>query len=288
MPSLEDEFNVLLDRSIAVNTKNVYKSGLKLFKEFLYRHNLTFTLPFSLDHVLNFILYMSKLQYAHKTIVSYVESLSFILKCNSYVDVTKHFLIKKLLEGHRRYRPCKDSRLPVTIGLLSRLLHILPSTCTNLYEANLFRAMFTLAFWGLLRVSEFTQSRNKDLDRVISITDVRLDHSKKIVILVVRWSKTDQRGLSVTLRIGAQRQELICPYASLSCFLGIRPSISGPLFVHFDRSPVTRYQFSKVLEKALLLINGDNKRILSHSFRLGGATYLASLGKSEEDIKKSR
>ncbi len=285
LPGLEEEFQNLFTRSLADNTRNVYASGLKLYESFLFKHSLTFTLPIPTGHILNFILHMSKQGYAHKTIVSYVESLSYLSKCNSYIDNTKHFLIKKILEGHRRGRPCKDTRAPITLDLLLGLSETLSSVCSNYYEACLFRAMFSLAFWGLLRVGEFTQSRGTDLSRLISMTDVRLDMSKKIIHLLIRWSKTDQAGIATTLIISAQSKKL-CPYDSLNDYLALRPNVSGPLFIHFDKSVVTRYQFTKILQRSLALINGDGKKIRSHSFRIGGATYLNSLGKSEIEIQR--
>ena len=40
------------------------------------------------------------------------------LKMNGHIDVTKNFIVKKLLEGYRRKSKTKDIRLPITSNIL--------------------------------------------------------------------------------------------------------------------------------------------------------------------------
>ena len=76
-------------------------------------------------------------------------------------------------EGCKRLKSGVDSRRPITFQILKRLIQVLPSICKSSYEASLFKAVFLLAFFGFLRVSEFACSSKKgDTSRVLSVGDV--------------------------------------------------------------------------------------------------------------------
>ncbi len=104
----------------------------------------------------------------------HVSAVAFAHKANGWKDPSENFLIKKILEGCRRDNPRVDSRLPVTfLEILKQLVAVLPAICKSQYEYVLFRAAFTLAFFGFLRVGEFTCSSKKaPTERVLSINDV--------------------------------------------------------------------------------------------------------------------
>jgi hypothetical protein len=60
-----------------------------------------------------------------------------------------------LIDGIKRSKsPQKDSRLPITIELLVKILSVLPIVCSSHYESELFTAGYTLAYYGLFRVGE--------------------------------------------------------------------------------------------------------------------------------------
>jgi hypothetical protein len=71
-------------------------------------------------------------------------------------------------------------------------------------------------------------------------------------------------------------------------YMKVRPDGPGPLFRHFNLSPLTRYQFTGVLSKAIkyLQLPGSSE-YKSHSFRIGASTDLAIRGFSDEDIQRS-
>ena len=69
-------------------------------------------------------------------------------------------------------------------------------------------------------------------------------------------------------------------------FLSLRPSEAEFFFCHANGSPLTRYQFSAVLFKAIHAAGLPVSRFRTHSFRIGCATTLASQGVSIEVIKK--
>ena len=78
-----------------------------------------------------------------------------------FKDVTQHFVVRKVLEGLTRLKSKADTRLPITTFILNKLVSVLPGICYNKYEDKMFKAAFTLSFWGLLRIGEITLSKEK-------------------------------------------------------------------------------------------------------------------------------
>ena len=120
----------------------------------------------------------------------------------------------------------------------------------------LWRAAFTLAFFGFLRVGEFTCSSKKaESDRVLSQQDVSIktEHTT-FMQLRIRYSKTDQRGVTSYLRIESARDLDVCPVKAMSDFLQIRPNHHGPLLVHFNGEPLTSYHCNHILKQGIVLI----------------------------------
>lgn len=85
----------------------------------------------------------------------YIYAICYFHKVNGYQDTTKLFIINKLLEGLLRSAwVTKDTRIPISHELFSKIIHSLTHICNSVYESALFLAAFTLAYFGLLRVSE--------------------------------------------------------------------------------------------------------------------------------------
>ena len=78
---------------------------------------------------------------------------------------------------------------------------------------------------------------------------------------------------------------ITCPVQAMRQYLGVRVPKEGPLFAHFSGQPITRYQFTAILTKALQLSGIDNVGFKSHSFRIGAATTLAQQGTPAEIIQ---
>ena len=98
-------------------------------------------------------------------------------------------------------------------------------------------------------------------------------------------SKTDQTGKGVIIEI-PKSAGLTCAVTSMMEYLKVRPTLNGSLFCHFGGAPLTRYQFSVMLNKALTCAGIESKDFKAHSFRIGAATALSMAGYSTEKIKE--
>ena len=194
----------------------------------------------------------------------------------------------KLVEGSKRLNGSPDSRVPLTLPLLLDIIGVLNRVCSSTYETTLFHVAFSLAFFAFLRVGEFTaKSRSDKGSKIIALSDVAFEgESSRVMKIIMRYSKTDQLGHASILTINAAGATKVCPVAALISFLSVRPNGDGPLFVHMDQSPLTRFQFQSILRKSLEFSGHPACRFGTHSFRIGAATTAAMCGFGSEDIKR--
>ena len=285
MEALDAEANRLLESSLAKSTHVTYSRGVSNFMKFRSIQGLPDLWPAPQQHVIGFIAQMSLEGKAAATINTYISAIAYIHKINGWWDPAGNFIIRKLREGCKRQNNHVDSRRPVTILVLQRLLLSLPAICSSSYESYLFRSAFSLAFFGFMRVGEFTVTSIKgDWAHILLPSDVSFSEDQSMLSLSIRSSKTDQRGKGVVLQLERQQNVAICPVKALIEFLGVRPSCQGPLFVHFGGDPLTRFQFSQMLKKGIQVIGLPPENFSPHSFRIGAATSAALCGITTEQI----
>lgn len=269
--------------SLAKNTHRNYSQGIKVFERFCLESQIQSPWPPTTDTITAFVASMSLKGYSHSTINGYISSISYKCKLNGIVDNTKQFVVKSLLEGVRRTRRPLEKRHPITLLHLNTLIKALPRVCRSQYETALFSAAFAIAHLALLRISEFTVTNKKSTKSVLSLENIMLGEDN--VRLYLASSKTDQKCIGSHVDIKVNSQNRFC-YNVIKSYLSYRPSVSGPLFCHFDSCPLTSYQFNAVLRKALNLTGMKNCYFKSHSFRIGGATHMFHQGHKVEDIKR--
>ncbi len=85
---------------------------------------------------------------------TYISAISFHHKVNGLLDNTTNFSVSKMLEGYRRVKPSQDCRTPIVFETLVLIIDQLNQICISPFEVSLFRAAYTMAFFGLFRVGE--------------------------------------------------------------------------------------------------------------------------------------
>jgi hypothetical protein len=218
-----------------------------------------------------------------KTITTYIAGLNYFHKLRGYNDISNEFIISKLLEGCHRNRVTFDCRAPLTLPNLAVICESLPQVCFNSYESKLFTSLFTLAYFGLFRVSELVASYKGQETGPLRNSDVSFINSD-YVIISLRNFKTNQRGKLITLKI-PKETGAICPVRALLDYVLHKPQNQKFFFCHQDGVPVTKTQFCAVLKKCVQGCQLSNS-FKSHSFRIGRASDLAAQGYSAEVIMK--
>ncbi len=272
---------------MARSTWETYRRALQKFKEFRGKLGWTDGWPLNTGEVVAFVAQLCIEGLAASSINTYISAISFVHKINDWADPTSSFIITKLREGCKRLRPQSDSRYPITLPILQRIVSVLPSVCASTYEVILFRAAFLLAFFGFLRVSEFTCEKNQvNTGRTLSLRDVHLEYGDQPSMhLKVKYSKTDQQGHAVTVIIAKFGDITLCPVKAMSEYLAVRAGNVDPLFIHFNKEPLTARQVTHIMRRALEVVGVPQQLFSSHSFRIGAATSAAMCGFSDEWIK---
>ena len=264
------EVTKLLEASNSKNMWNTYQNDIFSFVPFRLNQGLRDTWPSSISDLVNYVAYLSSFGYAPSTVKVYLSGLSHWLRLNQMSDFTQSFNIQKMLKGMDRLYVVEDSCKPITLELLVKLMNSLQFVCSSNYECTLFRSMFSLAFFALLRIGEITVNNNTR--HVINKGDINVSQDLQVIKLTIPFSKTDQKGLSTTIAVCEFNQTAICPATLLSKYISVRHNENGPLFCHYNKNGVTRYQFTKVLHKALEFIGINPHDYNTHSFRIGSAT----------------
>ena len=271
----------LLTASIAPNSQFVYRNALSAFEAFCRAYNIEISWPVPVPHVSLFIAYCFENGYSPATVSSYISGLSFYHKIRNLPDPTSAFIIKKLLEGFRRSDRRHDVRAPITMVILKQICSVLPTFCYSEYECSLFKAAYLLAYHALLPVSEIVFSNHIQANRPLLASDLQLVNEASAIQVTIRISKTNQSGVPTILLIPRSHDTASCCVQAMQHYLRFRPPGPQYLFCHQNGTPLTRYQFSSVLAKAVrqagLLLNYS-----SHSFRIGRATDLAAMGVTTE------
>ena len=192
-----------------------------------------------------------------------------------------HYLLRgiKRTQGNRHTRP---PRRPITITHLKSILHWLRRSTIPVNDRRLWWSACTLAFFGLLRVSEYTCVTTTVFHQgqTLSVDDISFNSNHSGMAINIKASKTDPFRLGCVLNIGRTNNPL-CPVHALRVYLSSRPPHqSSPLFIFNNHSFLTRSRMSTFITNTLSDIN-----LNTHSFRIGGATALAAAGVSNSIIQ---
>ena len=225
--------------------------------------------------------------YAPSTVSTYVSALGYCHKLSGFPDPTKAFFIVQMLKGYGKLGCRLDSRLPITLPILHRILESSVQICHTPYDSCLFRAMCSLAFFACMRVGEFTCKTPRERGSLIQLHQLTqlVDANQRVISLKFTFldfkHNYNQRSFSVVIN----RRNNFCPVQIILDYLSLRGSGPGPLFCLADGSPVSRAIFVDKLSMAIGYCGLDPSRYKGHSFRIGAASYAADAGMSDSQIR---
>ena len=181
-----------------------------------------------------------------------------------------------------KVKPTPKERLPVTLRMLAAFHSWTVSEPS--YLNTLFTACAFLAFFGFLRVSEFTAPAPNSRKRGLRLSNVALLSDRVELTLVdTKTDKSEQGVLVVVAKQGSHP----CPVRWLAEFIRRRPiSIRDDfLFVEENSSPISAVWFRSML-KTWCDRAGLGGNYNTHSLRIGGATAAWAAGLSEGEIQR--
>ena len=189
-------------------------------------------------------------------------------------------------------------RQPIHCSLLEMILFEVKRTFSNtsqLYLMKLYLAMFSIGYYGLLRVGELAQS---EAGHAIKACDIHIVSNKNKILIYLYSSKNLNPGsLPQKVHIianqdeksGKYRKRNFCPFHLLQEFLWMRGDYmteNEPLFIFRDGSPVKCPQVRKTLWEAISKLGLPEMSFDVHSLRIGRSSDLIKYRYSIEEVKR--
>ena len=176
---------------------------------------------------------------------------------------------------------------PITFQIMERIHSLLSNHADNYYNLMIWAACCT-AYFGLLRVSEFTTSSPKHSNSLtdLLLSDIAIDNhvAPKVIRITLKQSKTDQYRQGTHIYLGRTDHQ-VCPVKALIRYLDRRGGRPGPLFILPTNQSLTRTTFRGALNAIFQQLKMHPHNFNTHSFRIGAATSAKQAGISDSHIK---
>ena len=196
-------------------------------------------------------------------------------------------MVKKGLRRAHTALPSSNPRQPITTRILADILQaIKQSRNVRSHDRLMLTAAFTLAFFGFLRISEFT-TPSKAFNHKIHPSVNNIRWSKNHFTYHLPHSKTDQFFKGHTLYLPRLHSNTdICPYRAMDQYLvKHKHHHDSPLFTFANHQPLSRRSCLYYLRYYLRKAHYHAKMFNTHSFRIGAASSAAQAGLSPKTIK---
>ena len=278
----------LIAANLSESSLSTYRRAWRVFHEFsILILKQTEHFPTTTDNLALFIAYLANKNYAASTVLTYVSALGYAHRLASLPDPSRSELIQLALRGYSKMNPILDSRLPITLPILERLISALDHSLSSQYQRVLMKAMCACAFFAALRVGEITCRPGESVNNLINLEQIFEMRNRRGVVEAIKLSLIHFKH-SDTLHpvdILIYRDNPVCPVSLLSTFLQLRGSSRGPLFSWPNNQAISRSFFTNCLNQTLDFCGLDRSRYKSHSFRIGAASWAAAKGLSDAQIR---
>ena len=261
--------------SIAPSTRRNYSSAVNAYHQFCVQHTLI-PFPPTEQTLILFATHIASFS-SHSNVKVHLSGIKHhAIIHNNYIPFRDYHRLYLLMRGIKRSQGRSRSlpkRLPITPSLL-RIIKVSLFNSSRLYEDKLMIwAAITTAFFGFLRISEYTSHRKSTYDpsSTLLYTDIAL-HAHAAAVHI-KTSKTDPFRHGVTVRLQENYTD-ICPIQALRAYINVHPTRAGPLFTFKDNTYLTRSNINSILKTT----SGGAANISSHSLRIGAASTAAAMG----------
>ena len=224
------------------------------------------------------------------TLKSDFSTIKHILRQDGYIWNDQKLLLSALVRSCRPENDCVKVRLPIQKRLLEMLLFELGRKFdTQPYLEIMYKALFCLSYYGMLRVGEATLG-----DHTLKACNIHVGGNKDKLLMVLYTSKTHGKESGPQkIKIAAsptKRKDVrfFCPFKAVITFMGIRGTYQNdkePFFIFKDGSAVKPFQLRNVLRSLLDTVNLNSQLYDVHSFRIGRTCDLEKFGYSVDQIK---
>ena len=194
------------------------------------------------------------------------------------------------MKGCVNLRKKNDTRLPITKDILSQIVVGMEKCIQNFFNRVLLKSVFLLAFHAFLRLGEILTRSPTDSQKVLQVQDTYLTFSGNTPVnltITLRSFKNMKLNQPVTICIDTNlRDPNMCPVAAFINYRNHFKHTTGPLFQFMNGTTVSHNFVVHNLDSILKFIGLNSKLYKGHSFRIGAATHAATLGFSDDQIRR--
>ena len=264
------------------STKSNYLTVWRIFNKFLIR--LDSKPPTWEDRLTLFVGYMVDRGNQSSTIKSYISAIKAILRMDGYVMNEDMLLLKSLTRACKLKNDVVHTRLPIQIGLLELILFEVARHFNKkgqVYLKILYQSLFALAYYGMFRVGELTESQH-----TVKAKNIHVGVNKSKILIILYSSKTHGRDaipqrVKITAEDGSnnpKNKRNFCPFTLVQNYYKLRGGYDSDeenFYVFRDKSPVKPVDMRSVLRLMLSKLNLQDSLYDCHSCRIGRTTDLA-------------
>ena len=289
------------NNSIAQQTWSAYKTAERKLMAFSEETNIPVALPLTEDTVLAFSAWILNSGVSASTLETYLSGIRMThLAAGENPPQLRTPLVSAVIQGKKNKDNIKKragltpTRLPITPSLLKLMKLELADLNMKNKDKKMIWAAATMAFSGGLRGGEFLAKESMSFDPTTTLRekDLSLDsftvNGKDEEILKLKLKAEKQNKTSrITICDIYPSASSICPVRAYKKWLEAKSHFSPdmPAFRFDSGENLTINSFNKLLKTIFSKhLTGLNGVISSHSFRIGLASCLGSLGFAEERI----
>ena len=277
MGTLESHAQHLVANSVTASSQRTYQPGITSYRQLCAANRWEET-PATEERLTLFVAHLSLTGLSARTARVYIAGVRYLHLLRK-ADITA-FAGKRLaaaIQGYQRTEvaPARK-RKPITLAQLQALKHrITAARCLGHNDRQMLWAAVSLAYFGLLRVSEYTSPSSQSFIPGRTLTRHRVEIRRNAVDLRIPESKTDQHRRGATVVIGATGTEL-CPVAAVNSYRALTTwtDEASPFFKFQDGKYLTAADVNFWLQRLVFL------NTTSHCLRIGGTTTAAEAGAS--------
>lgn len=229
---------------------------------------------------------------ASATVSSYMSAIRYVLKHDDIEVDNNCCKLASIIRGCKLHNDVVSVRLPIGMNLLKLILQEIERDFLSRgqpYLSSLYKAMTTMGYYGLMRVSELVGKH------AVAADDVKISKNllKRKVKVILRSSKTHRHGQSPQILDIIPEPEVLgssfCPYNVIAYYTQIRPrrtNVKTQFFTFSDGSKVTERHFRTVLLRAIRNLGLPSDSYNTHSLRIGRACTLFKRNVPVTQIRK--
>ena len=213
-----------------------------------------------------------------QTVKSYLSAIKSVLKTDGYNWCDNQVLFESLTQACKLINDKVRVRLPIQVNLLEMLLFELQRYYAGQpYLEHLYKAVFAIMYYGLMRIGEVAQGTH-----TVKAKDIHIGRNKDKILIILYSSKTHSKeSLPQKIRISAldsvracqiAKRRFFCPFKLIRNYAAVRGGFNTdvePFFIFSDGVRLLPRHVRSVLRTMLSALNLDPMLYNTHSLRAG-------------------